>query len=64
MASTAKSEVGGMFHNGQIAIPLLTTLHELGFHQPPTPIKTDNSAAEGIVTAIVRQKMSKTIDMR
>ena len=54
--STAEAEVGGLFHNGQTAVPLIITLHELGFSQPPTPIKTDNSAAEDIVTAAVRQK--------
>ena len=56
MASAAEAEVGGLFHNGQTAVTLIITLHELGFTQPPTPIKTDNSAAEGIFTATVRQK--------
>ena len=64
VASAAESEVGGLFHNGQTAVPLRITLHELGFTQPPTPIKTDNSAAEGIVTATVRQKRSKAMDMQ
>ena len=53
-----------MSHNGKTAITLLITLRELGFTQPPTPIKTYNSAAEGIVTATVRQKRSKAMDMR
>ena len=64
VASAAKAEVGGMFHNGQTAVPLIITLHELGFTRPPTPIKTDNSAAEGIVTATVRQKRYKAMDMQ
>ena len=64
VASAAKAEFGGLFHNGQTAVPLRITLHELGFTQPPTPIKTDNSAAEGIVTATVRQKRSKEMYMR
>ena len=55
VASAAKAEVGGLFHNGQTDVPLLITLHELGFPQPLTPIKTDNSSAEGIVPATVRQ---------
>ena len=45
-------------------MPLRIKLHELGFTQPPTPIKIDNSAAKGIVTATVRQKRSKAMDMR
>ena len=64
VASAAKAEVGGLFHNGQKAVPLRITLHELGFTEPPTPIKINNSAAEGIVTATVRQKRSKAMDMQ
>ena len=56
VASAAEVEVRGMFHNGKTAAPLIIKLHELGFTQPPTPIKPDNSAAEGIITATVRQK--------
>ena len=56
VASVAESEVRGLFQNGQTAVPLRITLHELGFTLPPTPIKTDNSAAKGIITAIARPK--------
>ena len=59
VASAAEEEVGGLFHNGQISVPLRITLHELGFTQPSTRIKTDNPAAKGIVTATVKQKRSK-----
>ena len=62
--SAAESEVGGLFHNGQTAVPLIITLHELGFTQPQTPIKTDNSMSEGIVNATVRQTRSKAMNMR
>ena len=48
----------------QQAVPLRITLHELGFTQPPTPIKTDNSAAERFVIATVNQKRSKAMDMQ
>ena len=63
VAFAAKAEVIGLFHNRQTAVPLIITLHELGFTQPPTPIKIDNSVAEGIFTATVRQKRSKEMDM-
>ena len=62
--STAKAEVRGMFHNGQTSVPLQITLHELDFTQPQTPIKTDNSAAEDIITATVRQRWPKAMGMR
>ena len=59
VASAAETEVGGLLHNGKTLVPLIITLHELGFTQPPNPIKTDNSAAKGIFPATVRQKRSK-----
>ena len=64
VVSAAEAEVGGLFHNGQTAVPLRITLHELSFNLPPTSIKTDKSVAEGIITATVRQKRSKEMDMR
>ena len=36
----------------------------MGHKQPPTPLMTDNSTAEGIMNETVRQKCSKAIDMR
>ena len=59
-----EAEVGGLLHNGKTYVPLRVTLHELGFSQPTTPIKTDKLYAEGIVTATVRQKNSKAMDVR
>ena len=56
MAYVAESEVKGLLHNSKTAVTLRITLHELGFPQPPTPFKTDNSAAKGIITVTVRQK--------
>ena len=60
----AKEEVVRLFHNVKKAVPLRINLNELGFPRPPTPIKSDNSAAEGIVTNMVRGKSSKAIYMR
>ena len=45
ISSAAESEVGGVFHKAQIAIPIRTLLHTLSHPQPPTPIKTDNPTA-------------------
>ena len=65
-ASAAEAETGGLFNAAQEAIPLLTTLKELGHPQPTTgtPIETDNSTAHDILTASVRMKRSKSFDMR
>ena len=64
MASAAEAELGALFHNGQVAVPIRTCLAEMGFPQPPTPIKTDNSTAAGIINSSIRQKKSKAMDMR
>ena len=64
VASAAEAELGGLFHNGREAIPIRTTLEELGHPQGPTPIQTDNTTAEGIVTNRVKARRSKAMDMR
>jgi hypothetical protein len=65
-ASAAEAETGGLFLNGQEAIPIITALKEMGHHQPPTgtPLETDNSTAHDILKAQVRMKRSKAFDMR
>ena len=64
VSSAAEAEVGGIFHNAQIAIPIRTLLHALNHPQPPTPIKTDNSTAFGFIYDNIHQKRSKSWDMR
>jgi hypothetical protein len=64
VASAAESEVGACFHNAQSGAPLRVTLAELGHIQPPTPLRTDNSTAFGILSDTIKQKRSKAMDMR
>jgi hypothetical protein len=64
VASAAESEVGACFHNTQSVAPIRVTLTELGHTQPPTPLRTDNSTAYGIVNETIKQKRSKAMDMR
>jgi hypothetical protein len=64
VASAAESEVGAWFHNAQSGAPLRVTLTELGHIQPPTPLRTDNSTAFGILNETIKQKRSKAMDMR
>jgi hypothetical protein len=64
VASAAESEVGACFHNAQSGAPLRVTLTDLGHTQPPTPLRTDNSTAYGIVNETIKQKRSKAMDMR
>jgi hypothetical protein len=65
-ASAAEAETGGLFLNGQEAVPIITALKELGHPQPVTgtPLETDNSTAHDILRAQVRMKRSKAFDMR
>jgi hypothetical protein len=64
LLSVAEAEIAACFHNAQEALTFRTTLETLGHKQPPTPILTDTSTAQGILTNTVKQKRSKAIDMR
>ena len=64
MSSAAEAELGALFLNAQEAAPIRTTLIEMNWPQPPTPIQVDNSTAVGISNQNIKQKMSKVMDMR
>ena len=64
MRSAAEAECAGVFHNSQEAIILRNILEALGHPQSPTRIKTDNSTANSFVQNNIRQRRSKTWDMR
>mmetsp|Transcript_2562 Transcript_2562/g.5252 ORF Transcript_2562/g.5252 Transcript_2562/m.5252 type:complete len:157 (-) Transcript_2562:130-600(-) len=64
MASAAEAEVGALYTNAQEAIAIRQCLIELGHPQPPTPMKMNNSTAQGILTGTIKQKQTKAIDMR
>ena len=64
VASAAESETGGLFINTQETIPIRYVLHQLEHKQPATPMKTDNSTAFSFTTSNIRQKRSKSWDMR
>ena len=54
----------GLFHNARTAIPIRQALETLNRPQPATPIKTDNFTAKDYVSKKLRQKRSKSWDMR
>ena len=64
LASASEAETSGLFYNGQEAPTIRTTLLEMGYPQPPTPLQTENMTAAGIVNRTVKQRRSKAIDMR
>ena len=50
MASAAEAEYGTIFFNAQTAVPIRTTLSEMGWKQGSTTIQVDNFTAVGIST--------------
>ena len=67
MGSAAKAKVGGLYMNAQELSPTRTTLEELNYPEPPTPLRTDNinnSTADGIMNRTIKQKQSKAMNKR
>ena len=64
MGSAAETEIAAAYVNGQEAVPIRTTLHELGHPQPATPLQVDNSTALSFANKTLKQERSKAIDMR
>jgi hypothetical protein len=64
MSSVQESETGSGFINAKDAVPMRTTLTEMGHAQGPTPLQFDNKCAVGILTDTVVQRRSKAMDMR
>jgi hypothetical protein len=64
VAPAAESEVGACFQNSQSGATLRVTLTELGHIQPATPLRRDSSTAFDILNETIKQKRSKTMDMR
>ena len=65
MASAAKAELAALYMNAQEAVALRNCLEAMGHKQPPTPLKTDNNTANGILNnTTMNQKRSKAMDVR
>ena len=63
MGSTAESETGEAYINGQEAILIRTTFQEMNHPQPPTKMQVYNTTAIGFATDTIKQKRTKSIDM-
>jgi hypothetical protein len=64
VASAAEAEIGAMFYNSQDAVPMRVALAEMGHPQPPIHVRGDNSTAIGIANKTIKQRRSKSMDMR
>jgi hypothetical protein len=63
-SSASEAEYGALFVNSKEGTILRQTLHNLGHPQSTTPIRTDNSTADGIANDTIKQQRSRAIDMR
>jgi hypothetical protein len=63
LSSASEAEIGTLFKNCKRAEILWTTLEEMGWPQPATPVQTDNSTACGIANDNIKQQRSGSIDM-
>ena len=52
MAAPAEAEYGTIFVNTQTAVPIRTTMIEMGWEQGNTAIQVDNSTSVGIETKV------------
>jgi hypothetical protein len=64
MSSAAEAEIGAVFINTKEGAVLRTTLEELGHPQPPRPMETDNTNTTGYINGTIKQKHTKSMDMR
>ena len=64
MTSAAEAELGALYINAREAVYIRLILERMGHPQPPTPIQTDNSTAEGVINSKVQPKRTKAMDMR
>ena len=64
MSSAAEAKLVALFINAKTAVPIRTTLVEMGHAQPKTPIQTYNYTAHGVLKNISTSKATKSMDMR
>ena len=62
--SVAEAELAGGFQAAQTATHHRAILSDLGYPQPPTMLRMDNTVAIGIAAGQMNAKRSKSMDMR
>jgi hypothetical protein len=64
MASAAKSKLAALFVMAREMIPNRQTRISMGWPQPKSPIKIDNSTAAGVTNKTIVPRRAKMMDMR
>lgn len=63
MSSASKSELTTLYYGCKLAVPIWTTLEEMGHHQHDcTMVTTDNITAQGLTLGTMTPKASKSMD--
>ena len=56
MTSAAEAKLGSLYITALKMVLMRPTLIEMGWPQPPTPIQTDNTTAEGVFNNMIVEK--------
>ena len=64
MSSAAEEEIDAVLLTSTELVPIWTTLHELSYLQPATPIQLDNTICSEFSNDTILKKRTKLIDMR
>eukprot|EP00956_Cyclotella_meneghiniana_P003709 scaffold4513_cov37-Cyclotella_meneghiniana.AAC.4 len=64
MSSATEAELAALYIMAKEAVYIRIILEEMGHKQPPTPIQTDNTMAEGVINSKITPKRTKAMDMR
>ena len=64
VSSAAEAETAGLFYAARTEVPIRQFLIHLRHHQPPTPLKSDDSTSYGFAQQNIQQRKSKSWDMQ
>ena len=64
VSSAAEAEVGSLFVNAKESAHIRNILNEMGQPQPPTPMQTDNTTANGFINNKIHPKQMKSMDIQ
>lgn len=62
MSSATEAKLGALYIMAREAVYIQIILKEMGHKQPPTPLQTDNSMADGVVNGKYNQSEQWTCD--
>ena len=64
MSSATKAELAALYIMARKTVYIRIILEEMGHPQPPTPLQTDNSMADGVVNGKIVPKRTKAMGIR